>query len=46
MRLYELGLQKSCYKVANRFVDEEMQLAGMMFVPSSTVVGHILFLVG
>lgn len=28
MRLYELGLQKSCYKVANRFVDEEMRLAG------------------
>lgn len=28
MRLYELGLQKSCYKVANRFADEDMQLAG------------------
>lgn len=28
MRLYELGLQKSCYKVANRFADEDMRLAG------------------
>lgn len=28
MKLYELGLQKSCYKVANRFVDEEQRLAG------------------
>lgn len=28
MRLFELGLQKSCYKVANRFEDSEMQLAG------------------
>ena len=28
MKLYELGLQKSCYKVANRFSDQDMRLAG------------------
>lgn len=28
MKLYERGLQKSCYKVANRFEDEDMRLAG------------------